>query len=85
MAPTNCVQKDVRKAPGCSNKAAWSHNTTMTDNVSSLLRKECEYQKKLNVLPIEEQKNYPPTFVHWAHLSCAFWLPQIKFPKNKPI
>jgi len=78
MRATTAVRKDVKKTPGC-NSTSWNANSTIGITLSGVYRKERDYQAKLMSLIAsgEEITEYSPTFVHWSHMSCAFWLPQI--------
>lgn len=79
MRPTNCVILEARKTPGCES-ATWTSNNTRNMPLSGITRKERDYQVILYTLFHIEGKDiasYAETFVHWVHLSCCFWSPEI--------
>jgi len=49
MYPTNCIMKDVKLTPGCQS-ATWTLNSTVGNTLSTITRKELDYQRRLEQL-----------------------------------
>ena len=83
MRPTTKLREKSKQAQPLSktSKLVFLAKLIFIDVVSLYYANELKFQKSLK----NEQRDAGVTFFWWAHISCAFWLPEIVLPRKAPI